>query len=79
MPTRDQLRDALLAAGRAHHDYEQGALEGRPDTQWPGFYAAYALGQLGDFAALAGWLESAPEADDWADQAATFVLARVAR
>ena len=79
-PSRDQLREALSAAGGAHHDYEQGALGGQRDAQWSGFYAAYALGRLGDFAsptALAGWLEAAPGADDWADQAAAFVLARL--
>ena len=79
-PSRDQLREALSAAGGAHHDYEQGALGGQRDAQWSGFYAAYALGRLEDFTsptALAGWLEAAPEADDWADQAAAFVLARL--
>jgi len=81
-PSRDQLREALSAAGGAHHDYEQGALGGQRDAQWSGFYAAYALGRLGDFAAptaLAGWLEAAPQAEDWADQAAASVLDRLSR
>ncbi len=80
-PSRDQLREALSAAAGAHHEYEQVALGGQHDAQWSGFYAAYVLGRLGDFAspsALAGWLEAAPEADDWAGQAASFVLSKLA-
>ena len=79
-PSHDQLRETLLAAGRVHHEYEQHALGGDRDAQWSGFYAAYVLGRLGDFAApsaLAGWLEAAPAADDWADQAAAIVRSRV--
>ena len=80
-PSRDQLREALSAAAGAHHDYEQVALGGQRDAQWSGFYAAYVLGRLGDFAspsALAGWLEAAPETDDWAGQAAASVLSKLA-
>ena len=80
-PSRDQLREALSAAAGAHHDYEQVALGGQRDAQWSGFYAAYVLGRLGDFAspsALAGWLEAAPEADDWAGQATASVLSNLA-
>ncbi len=80
-PSRDQLREALSAAAGAHHDYEQFELGGQHDARWSGFYAAYVLGRLGDFASpstLAGWLEAAPEADDWAGQAAAFVLSKLA-
>ncbi len=80
-PSCDQLREALSAAAGAHHDYEQVALGGQRDAHWSGFYAAYVLGRLGDFAspsALAGWLEAAPEADDWAGQAAASVLSKLA-
>jgi hypothetical protein len=65
----------------AHHDYEQNALGGERDAQWPGFYAAYVLVRVGDFAAptaLAGWLEAAPEAEDWAGQAAAWVVSKLA-
>ena len=79
-PSREQLREALSAAAGAHHDYEQVALGGQHDAHWSGFYAAYVLGRLGDFAstsALAGWLEEAPEADDWAGQVAASVLSKL--
>lgn len=81
-PSQEQLREALSAAGQAHHDYEQNSLGGERDAQWPGFYAAYVLGRVGDFAApsaLAGWLDSAPGGDDWAGQAAAWVLSKMER
>lgn len=80
-PSREDLARALRAAGAAHHDYETNALQGVRDEQWPGWYAAYVLGRLGDFATpttLAGWLAEAPPADDWARSAAAFVEERLA-
>ena len=48
-PTKEVLEQALAAAGKAHHDYETNILGGVRDEQWPGWYAAYVLGRLGDF------------------------------
>jgi len=79
-PSLDQLRQALSAAGTAHHDYEQGVLNGQRDELWSGFYAAYVLGKFGNFATateLSRWLEAAPSGGDWAAQAANFVLAKL--
>ncbi len=76
-PTRETLAAALRAAGAAHHDYETNALGGARDEQWPGWYAAYVLGQLGDFTTptrLSEWLRGAPHSDDWAATAADHVL-----
>ncbi len=82
LPTKDELHDALGAAGSAHHEFEQHYLRGVRDEAWPGWYAAYVLGRLGDFARpteLAGWLEQAPAGDAWADGAAAFVAAKLGR
>ena len=79
-PSSEALRQALADAGAAHHDYEQVVLEGKPDAQWPGFYAAYVLGRVGDFAPpseLNRWLENAPSDDDWAAAAAAYVLKKL--
>ena len=79
-PGEQQLREALKAAGSAHHEYEQGYLGGERDEAWPGWYAAYVLGRLGDFATpseLTRWLEEAPADDDWSESAAAFVLERL--
>ena len=75
-PTEKDVASALTAAGSAHHDYEQDALGGERDQRWAGWYAAYVLGQLGDFTTptlLAKWLEGAPSGDDWAQSAAKHV------
>ena len=70
---------ALRAAGAAHHDYESITLKGQRDEHWAGWYAAYVLGRLGDFATpsqLTAWLEAA-SGEDWADSAAAAVLAQL--
>lgn len=79
-PTQEKLHAALTAAGRAHHEYETNALNGERDEQWPGWYAAYVLGRLGDFtppSLLAKWLEEAPPGDNWAPFAAAAVLTEI--
>ncbi|MGB0387150.1 MAG: hypothetical protein ACPGWR_20220 [Ardenticatenaceae bacterium] len=76
-PSVTALQAALSAAGSAHHEYEQHYLNGVRDELWSGFYAAYVLGKLGDFVAptqLARWLESAPNANNWAAGAAAYVF-----
>ena len=80
-PSQDELAQALAAAGSAHHDYEEVSLQGQRDEHWPGFYAAYALGRLGDFVApstLSDWLEEAPAGDHWPTSASAHVLHRMA-
>ena len=80
-PSQHELAEALADAAGAHHVYEQGSLRGRRDEQWAGFYAAYALGRLGDFAepsTLSSWLEESPTGDHWPTSAAVHVLERMA-
>lgn len=75
-PTEEVLEHALAAAGKAHHDYETNILGGVRDEQWPGWYAAYVLGRLGDFTSpsqLSKWLTAAPYGDNWAASAASHV------
>lgn len=80
-PSQDELEKALSYASSAHHDYENVTLAGNRDEQWSGFYAAYVLGRVGDFAtpsALSQWLEEAPVGKKWAATAASHVLAQLA-
>jgi hypothetical protein len=80
-PSQDDLEKALSDAGSAHHDYEQVTLMGKRDERWSGFYAAYVLGRVGDFAAcsaLSQWLEEAPGGENWAASAARHVLSQLA-
>ena len=79
-PSQNELEQALGDAGSAHHDYEQAVLGGKRDVQWAGFYAAYALGRVGDFVApsvLSQWLEEASGDKEWAASAARHVLSRL--
>lgn len=79
-PSEEQFAQTLSAAGSAHHDYESNFLAGRRDEQWAGWYAAFAIGRLGDFTtptALTRWLEEAPGDGDWAASAAKFVVSKL--
>ncbi|MDN5216594.1 hypothetical protein QQ020_31280 [Fulvivirgaceae bacterium BMA12] len=77
IPSQNEILIALTAAGKAHHDYQENMLNGKHDAQWPGWYAAYVLGRLGDFTSpsqLTGWLANTPSGDDWNTSAALYVL-----
>ena len=70
----------LAAADVAHEDYERVALRGVVDPQWSGFYAAYVLGHLGDFAPasrLATLLAEVDAKGDWEAVAAEHVLMKL--
>ena len=78
IPTEGQLRDALVSAGQAHHDYQENFLDGVHDEQWPGWYAAYVLGRLGDFTTptmLTRQLEAVTGEGDWSQNVAGQVRA----
>lgn len=74
---QQQLEQALGRAGKAHHQYQADYLDGERDPSWAGWYAAYLLGQLGDFtdpAQLTRWLEAVEADENWTVQAAKFIL-----
>lgn len=79
-PSKEELRKALSAAGSAHHEFEQNFLKGERDEHWAGWYAAYVLGRLGEFATptqLTEWLQEAQGEGEWADLAADYVRKKV--
>ena len=79
-PSRVELTQTLEEASVAHHGYERVFLRGSRDRQWSGFYAAYALGRLGDFvdaSRLTTWLEESPDSASWPTSAAAYVLERM--
>ena len=72
-PSKADLREALSAAGSAHHEFEQNFLKGERDEYWAGWHASYVLGRLGDFVTptqLARWLQEADGDGEWPDFAA---------
>jgi len=71
------LRQTLEAAAAAHHEYQTVALDRVHDEQWAAFYAAYALGRLGDFmapSALKAQLEAVEPRDNWSEAAAEAIV-----
>ena len=80
IPTEQQLKDTLGAAGSAHHDYESNYLSGVRDEQWAGWYSAYVLGRLGDFTTptlLTRSLTAVSGEGDWSRNAAVHVLSTI--
>ncbi len=78
-PSQAELQAALAAAGTAHHEYEVNYLNGKRDEYWPGWYAAFVLGRLGDFlppTTLARTLENVTADQDWSTAAAKAVITR---
>ena len=77
---QEDLIAALTSAGSSHHEYEQNALGGQRDEHWSGYYAAYVLGRLGDFApptTLALWLEGISSTSNWQEAAASRVIGQL--
>jgi len=81
-PFDSDLAEVLSAAGSAHNEYEQTALNGVRDELWAGFYAIYVLGRLGDFTAasrLAALLEEVDASSNWSQVAAEHVATTLRR
>jgi hypothetical protein len=80
LPSRALLEAALAAADGAHDEYERVVLKGVSDNQWSGFYAAYVLGRLGEFATasrLATLVEEVEADANWTETAADYVLMKL--
>jgi len=80
IPSVESLEAALSAAGSSHHEFETHYLNGMRDELWPGYYAAYVLGRLDDFASptdLARWLAEVAAASGWSAAAAVHVRSKL--
>ena len=78
LPKEKDLADSLAAAGRAHHQYEQTVLNGIRNAGWSGFYTAFIVGRLGDFATaseLSRLSEEVTDPLDWSGAAARDIIA----
>ena len=79
MPTQEQILKTLIAAAKAHHEYQANILGGVRHLQWAGWYAAYVLGRLGDFTTpslLTKWLEEVSD-EKWFKKAAEHVFSKI--
>ena len=80
IPTEQQLKETLSAAGSAHHEYETNFLNGVRDEEWAGWYSAYVLGRLGEFTTptlLTRWLEKVSSEGDWSMNAAVQIRSKI--
>ena len=80
LPTQQMLKKTLVAAARAHHEFQTNYLAGVRHEQWAWWYAAYLLGRLGDFTEptlLTNWLFEVTEESDWFGKAAEHIISRI--
>ena len=80
MPTKEQILKTLIAAAKAHHEYQTNILGGVRHNQWTGWYSAYVLGRLGDFTTpslLSKWLEEVSDEKGWFKNAAEYVHLKI--
>ena len=77
LPTKQQIMETLLAAGKTHHEFQVNFLDGVRHKQWAMWYSAYVLGRLGNFTTptlLTQWLEEVSDKKEWFKKAAEHVL-----
>lgn len=79
-PTRQELLKTLIAAARAHHEFQTNYLNGVRHEQWAWWYAAYVLGRLDEFTTpslLTAWLAEVSDEKSWFKTAAGHVSAKL--
>lgn len=77
LPTKVQLQEALLSAGKTHHEFQENFLNGVRHEQWAMWYSAYVLGRLGNFTSasmLTQCLEEVSDKEEWFKKAAEHIL-----
>ena len=82
LPTQEDIYHTLLAAAKAHHEYQDNILGGVRHEQWAGWYAAYVLGRLGEFTTpsqLSHWLDEVNEEKSWFRKAAEQVYEKYSK
>jgi hypothetical protein len=76
IPTEQQIKQALVDAAKAHHEFQENYLAGVRHEQWPFWYAAFVIGRLGKFISptrLTRLLEEAPDNHHWFRGAAKYI------
>ena len=66
-PSEKEIKLALKAAAKAHHEFQENTLNGIRHEKWAMWYAAYVLGRLNDFTTptlLTQWLLEVQD-EDW--------------
>ncbi|MHC4271775.1 MAG: hypothetical protein ACYST2_05630 [Planctomycetota bacterium] len=79
-PTKQQLSKTLIAAAKAHHEFQTNYLSGVRHEQWAWWYSAYVLGRLNDFTTptlLTKWLAEITDDKDWFNTAAGYISLKI--
>jgi hypothetical protein len=80
VPTKQQLLKTLIAAAKAHHEFQENYLNGVRHEQWAWWYSAYVLGRLNDFITptlLTEWLAEVTDGTNWFKTAAEYVYLKI--
>ena len=80
VPTKQQLMETLIAAAKAHHEFQTNFLNGVRHEQWAWWYSAYVLGRLNDFTTptlLTKWLNEVTDEKGWFKGAAEHVFLKI--
>ena len=80
LPTVTQMQEALLSAGKTHHEFQENYLNGVRHEQWAMWYSAYVLGRLGNFTTaslLTKWLQEVLDKKEWFRKAAEYILQKL--
>ena len=80
LPTMQKIKETLIAAGKAHHEFQTNFLDGVRHEQWAMWYSAYILGRLGDFTTatlLTRWLEEVTDKDSWFKKTAEYIFKKI--
>ena len=80
IPSERELKAALIAAAKTHHEFETNYLKGVRHEHWAWWYAAYLLGHLGQITTptlLTTWLEQVSGKDDWYKEAVKYIIGKL--
>jgi hypothetical protein len=80
IPTKQKLLKTLIAAAKAHHEFQTNFLGGVRHEQWAWWYSAYVLGKLNDFTTatlLTKWLAEVTDEKDWFNKAAGNIFLKI--
>lgn len=82
LPTIQQLQEALLTAGKTHHEFQENFLNGVRHEQWAMWYSAFVLGRLGNFTTptlLTRWIMEISDKENWFKKAAEHILNKLSK
>ena len=81
LPSEELIKQSLIAAAEAHHEFQENYLSGVRHEQWALWYAAFVIGKHGDFISptkLTRLLEEVTDQEHWFRTAAKHISENIA-